>query len=84
MKANEAAKLYANTHTEWYDSEGNPNVAPAFEAGAKWQKEQMMKDAVDAEAVYMTGEGTLFNPEVLPDNIKPGDKVKVIIVKEEE
>ena len=49
----------------------------------RWKKEQMMKDAVDAEVVYMIGEGTLFNPEVLPDNIKPGDKVKLIIVKED-
>ena len=60
------------------------NINSSFVAGANWQKEQIMKDAVDADAVYMTGEGTLFNPEVLPDNIKPGDKVKLIIVKEEE
>lgn len=55
-----------------------------YEKGKADMKEQIMKDAVDAEAVYMTGEGTLFNPEVLPNNIKPGDKVKLIIVKEEE
>ena len=78
-----AAKFYADTHTEWFDADNNPHVFPAFKAGVNWQKEQMLKDTVDADAVYMTGEGTLFNPEVLPDNIKPGDKVKIIIVKEE-
>ena len=46
MKANEAAKLYANTHTEWFDSEGNPNVAPAFEAGAHWVGQTMIEKAL--------------------------------------
>lgn len=46
MKANEAAKLYANTHTEWFDSEGNPNVAPAFEAGAHWAVQTMIDKAL--------------------------------------
>lgn len=47
MKANEAAKLYANTHTEWFDSEGNPNVAPAFEAGAHWAVQTMIEKACE-------------------------------------
>lgn len=34
----EAAKFYANTHAELFDSEGNPHVAPAFEAGAQWAR----------------------------------------------
>ena len=37
----EAAKFYAATHTEFFNSEGKPHVSPAFIAGAKWQKEQL-------------------------------------------
>lgn len=37
----EAAKFYAATHTEFFDSECKPHVAPAFIAGAKWHKEQL-------------------------------------------
>ena len=38
MEVKEAAKFYADTHTEWFDSEGNPHVAPAFGAGAEWAR----------------------------------------------
>jgi hypothetical protein len=44
----EAANFYANTHIEWFDSEGNPCVMPAFKAGAEWQKQQM-KEALQTE-----------------------------------
>lgn len=37
----EAAKFYAATHTEFFDSECKPHVAPAFIAGAEWYKEQL-------------------------------------------
>lgn len=36
----EAAIYYADTHTEWFDSDGNPHVSPAFKSGAEWQKDQ--------------------------------------------
>lgn len=48
---------------------------------ANWQKELMMKDAVDAEASY-----TMSVPSILislPIGIKVSDKVKVIIIKQE-
>ena len=38
----EASKFYAATNTEYFDSEGNPHVAPAFKKGAEWQKEQII------------------------------------------
>ena len=44
----EAANFYANTHTEWFDSEGNPCIMPAFKAGAEWQKQQM-KEVLQTE-----------------------------------
>lgn len=53
-----------------------------FKAGAQWQKEQMMKDAVDGE-VYMTifGDATI-TVDNLNGDLAQGDKVKVIIIKE--
>jgi len=60
----------------------------AFKAGADWQKQQMMKQAVDAKAcaVYplKTCNEVHYSVQypigVLPQ--KDGDKVKVIIIKE--
>jgi hypothetical protein len=57
----------------------------AFKAGAKWQKEQMMAKAIDAE-LYSDG---MFIPLIgvkdreKVSDIKFGDKVKVIIIKED-
>ena len=69
----EAADYYASMASQAYKV--------AFKAGAEWQKEQIMKDAVDAEASY-----TMSVPSILislPIGIKVGDKVKVIIIKQE-
>jgi hypothetical protein len=69
-----------------------------FIAGAKWQKEQMMKGFCYETKVYRDEEGdgidtpieswlALENNEItnLPNiGLKDGDKVKVIIVKEDE
>lgn len=67
-------------------------VRPAFKAGAEWQKSQMLKDAfVDS---YVVHDGRIelegdplpcLNPIILLPypQFKPGDKVKVIIVKED-
>ena len=68
----------------------------AFIAGAKWQKEQMLEDAVDGEVVKIFPEGAASIHYQAPcgigemayfckaEALKDGDKVKVIIVKEEE
>ena len=48
---------------------------------ANWQKQQMMKKAVDAKASY-----TMSVPSItisLPIGINVGDKVKVLVIKEE-
>lgn len=81
------------------DTEANEEIKPAFIAGAKWQREQMLKKCVVLETVVMKdcdGDGietpyaewlTLENTEIpsLPDNIdlEEGDKVKLIIIKED-
>ena len=63
------------------DSDKN-NFYEIFKAGANWQKEQMLKDAVNGEVGYWNITGLSINMK-LPKCIEDGDKVKVIIVKEE-
>ena len=91
----QASKDYAYTY--WEDdkyhegaSEGKPfdpigYTQKVFKAGANWQKEQMMKDAVEVEVKY-DFEGLPFiylpNYDPLDDNLLEGvEKVKVIIIK---
>ena len=49
---------------------------------AKWQKEQMMAKAVDGEVGYWNLRGLSVNVE-LPHSVEEGDKVKVIVIKED-
>ena len=63
------------------DSDKN-NFYEIFKAGANWQKEQMLKDAVNGEVGYWNITGLSINMK-LPKCIDEDDKVKVIIVKEE-
>jgi hypothetical protein len=90
----EAANLYATKQ----GLELKPFARRFFIAGANWQKEQMMKGFCYETRVYQDEEGdgidtpieswlALENNEImnLPNiGLKDGDKVKVIIVKEDE
>ena len=52
-----------------------------FLEGAEWAKEQMTKDAVEGEYGYFSN----ATKTILPSgklNLKEGDKVRIIIVKE--
>ena len=76
----EAADKYADKH---------PTCGLArhsFKAGAKWQKEQLLAKAVDA-LVHTFDNGYIrVGTQLLANNkygLKVGDKVKVIIVKED-
>ena len=61
----EAADGYERKHTyQRYDGGGltpeyDATLAEAFIAGAKWQKEQMMKEAVEG-TMYEQPDGTTF------------------------
>lgn len=57
----------------------------AFEAGAEWQKEQMLKYAVDGSVSVYNNEKIKIYTELLEGDfgLKFGDKVKIIIVKED-
>lgn len=65
----------------------------AFIAGAEWQKQQMLKDAFVGNYVVHDGRIELKGdplPSIDPililpyPQFKPGDKVRVIVLKEEE
>ena len=70
--------------TEYSTSSPNPEVIEAFKNGAKWQKEQMMKEAIDTEVCErITQNGLLPSVTVLANGFKVRDKVKVIVIKED-
>ena len=58
--------------------------AEDFQAGAEWKKQQMMKDAVEGEIVKdITNKLAVTAKNINLDGFKFGDKVKIIIVKED-
>lgn len=72
------------------DNDDIPLIIKAIKFGAKWQKTQMMKEAVDAEIINWASMFTsikVIEPERAETMIKEkfdiGDKVKLIIVKED-
>lgn len=82
--------LYSPGHRFHWDDDAlfGKQIEASFIAGAKWQKEQMMKEAVDADVKLTlhdkTGDISLhtgYLPKEL--GIKCDDKVRIIIVKEE-
>ena len=62
-----------NFNKSWY---AHPELA--FKAGANWQKEQMMKETVEVEVWDEKPPHITY----FPKNLKGGDRVKLIIVKE--
>lgn len=82
--------FFSNRTKQELNSIDVANIAHHF---AEWQKQQMMKDAVDGEVVYQIGSSILaptdirykvVSDRVYIPNVKLGDKVKIIIVKEEQ
>jgi len=66
------------------DNNPSPSIKSAFIAGGEWMREQMMKEAVEGEVESFSN---MEFPEVSvplnPAYFKPGDKVKLIIIKED-
>lgn len=83
----EAAKMYAKKESYGYEP---CNIVKTFRVGAKWQKQQMMKNAKegvitfdyygDDDKTYGCIAHDSFSLEEL--GLKDGDKVKLIIIKE--
>ena len=84
-----AEKFNRNDAARMWDYEGKTEgeiVESAFKAGAKWMREQMMKEAVDATIIAMKS-GDKYCQAYITDrnslaNMCNGDTVKLIIVKE--
>lgn len=55
----------------------------AYLAGAEWQKEQMMKEAEEGEIINDNRGNNVVRAGVFNKDFEYGDKVRVIIVKEE-
>lgn len=77
----EAALLHLS---KYYDTsiiwdEDKKCVVRDFKAGAEWQKEQMMAKAIDAKLL----EGHLIRQKGVTHPLHVGDKVKVIVIKED-
>ena len=60
---------------------GQVDVIDAFKAGAEWQKEQMLKDAMESNVV-ITSKGILLS-DLRIEDFNYEDKVRIIIVKED-
>lgn len=82
----EAAKEYAYQGIpEEMKSQLKPigdEIIKNFKAGAEWQKEQTMKEAVDYKIVNNLAAYPVIYYEVDHLGLKYGDKVKLIIVKQ--
>jgi len=60
---------------------GDNSKLESFRAGAQWQKQQMMKNSVDAQYRNIFGETLLaYTPYEL--GIRGHDKVKILVIKE--
>ena len=86
----EAAKEYDEAESWRYEALKYPR-REAFEVGANWQKRQMLKNAVEGEVCILPGHVAYVEEkdneslkQYLLDHFKTGNKVRIIIVKEEE
>ena len=79
----EAANLYANKQ----GLELKPFARRFFIAGAQWQKEQMMKSAIDGEVTKDFYQNLVVRGELPPNKNHDfcfGDKVKIIVTRKGE
>lgn len=76
----ETATKFANTQNKNFL---NPEIVKnIFIAGAEWQKEQIMKEALECDVIVPIYEGSdVWSAEIkIPGRYKPRDKVKLIIL----
>jgi hypothetical protein len=78
---------------EWQKHQMKETLQTEYEKGRFDMREEMMKDAVEGEVVYKIGSSIIaptdirykvMSDRVYIPNVKLGDKVKIIIVKEEQ
>lgn len=73
----EAATTFADVHVY-------ATRMVCFKAGANWQKQQMMKNAVNTEVCHIFGDKDKAFFPMYGMDMKQGDKVKLIIIKQKE
>ena len=81
----EAAEEYTQKMLEsWrFDSTGCRPPRESFKAGAEWQKNQMLKDAVECELVCIKERLAAILP-MKEFQWTVGDKVRIVVLKAEE
>ena len=76
----------------WIDDDNNTRGADyigvtvaedAFKAGARWQKQQMMKEVIEAECFGFQWEQALFSFKLPSNKYHVGSKKKIILIKED-
>jgi len=78
----EAADKYNEAMSWAWEAPAHPHKA-AFIAGAEWKEQQMMKDAVEGEVENATFGIVYLRKNLVNEGYSTGDKVKIVIVKEE-
>lgn len=71
---------------EYTDSLGNnyPALQKAFKAGANWQKDKLIKDAIEGYVDQLEfPDKTWIELSATPKDLKDGDEVKLIVLKED-
>ena len=76
----EALELAATKYAQ--DKYMPVQTSQAFKAGAKWKKQQMIKDAIDAHCFGLQGDA-LFSFRLPASKYLVGSEVKVIVIKED-
>ena len=76
----QASERYACRYAD--SKYGHDKIKKAYTAGAQWQEEQMLAKAIDGEVGYWNIRGLFVNME-MPSELEEGDKVKLVIVKED-
>ena len=78
---------------EWQKQQMKETLSTEYEKGRFDMQQEMMKDAVEGEAVYQIGSAEIaptdikykvVSDRVYIPNVKLGDKVKIIIIKPEQ
>lgn len=82
----EAANAYSNEHNDdCFDAIGSvcPHIIEAFKAGAKWDRQQMLKEAVGGEITKDNRGNNVVRAGVFNNGFEIGDKVRIIILPKE-
>lgn len=84
---NHAKEMYGENYMDFvYTQDAAFKAMSNFKFGAQWQKEQLMKNAVETKVKgCIDGKGIFIDTEIpIGIDVNEDDKVKIIIIKENE